>query len=274
VVGRVPAVIDDLVVQPGKAPKLADRSTNAKLGLTGKTAGRAELARLHPYLFELQSRLYAEGTRSLLVVLQAMDAGGKDGTIRSVFSGVNPQGVRVTSYKAPAGRETMQDYLWRTHANAPGHGEIGIFNRSHYEEVLVVRVHELVPETRWRPRFRHIREFERELSDEGTTIVKFFLHISPDEQRQRLQSRLDTASKNWKFRAGDLDDRKLWPRFMEAYEEAIEETSTEWAPWYVVPADRNWVRNVAVSTVLVETLEAMDPRYPPPEPGIETITVE
>jgi PPK2 family polyphosphate:nucleotide phosphotransferase len=268
-------VIDDVRVEPGRAPGLAGRSTTAKLGLENKEAAAATLrAELAPRLFELQSRLYAEGGRSLLIVLQAMDAGGKDGTIRSVFAGVNPQGVRVTSFKAPAGREVVQDYLWRVHANAPGHGEIGIFNRSHYEDVLVARVRALVAEGRWRARYRHIREFERLLVDEGTTIVKVFLHISPEEQRQRLQSRLNTPRKNWKFRAGDLDDRKLWPDFMEAYEDAIAETSTDWAPWYVVPADRKWVRNFAVSTLLIHALETMDPQYPPPEPGIDAILIE
>jgi PPK2 family polyphosphate:nucleotide phosphotransferase len=267
------AVIADLLVKPGTDARLGKRSTDDKLGLADKTEGAAKLAALHPRLFELQERLWAEAQRGVLVVLQAIDAGGKDGTIRSVFSGVNPQGVRVVSFKVPAGRETVQDYLWRVHANCPGHGEVGIFNRSHYEDVVAVRVHELVPEKRWRQRYHHIREFERMLSDEGTRIIKFFLQISSDEQRKRLQARIDNPKKNWKFRAGDLDDRARWDDVMAAYEDAITETSTEWAPWYVVPADRKWVRNVAVSTALVETLEEMNPHYPPPEPGIESIKV-
>ena len=209
----------------------------------------------------------------MLLVLQALDAGGKDGTIRSVFTGVNPQGVRVVSFKQPSETELAHDYLWRVHHEVPERGAIGIFNRSHYEDVLVVRVHGIVPKHEWRRRYRHIREFERMLADEGTTIVKVFLHISRDEQRERLQSRLDTPDKNWKFRAGDLEDRARWDDFMAAYTDAIAETSTAWAPWYIVPANRKWVRNVAVSTLLVHTLKAMDPKYPPPEKGIESIKV-
>jgi PPK2 family polyphosphate:nucleotide phosphotransferase len=231
------------------------------------------MADLQPRLRDLQERLWAEASRAVLLVLQAMDAGGKDGTIRSVFTGVNPQGVRVSSFKVPSGRELMQDYLWRVHAECPERGEIGIFNRSHYEDVVVVRVHGTVPESVWRRRYRHIREFERILTDEGTTVVKIFLLVSRDEQRQRLQARLDTPRKNWKFRTGDLDDRARWDDFVAAYDEAITETSSDWAPWYVVPADRKWVRNVAVSTLLVQTLEALDPHYPPPAPGIESLTV-
>ncbi|HEY1278542.1 MAG TPA: polyphosphate kinase 2 family protein [Acidimicrobiales bacterium] len=266
-------MIAEVLVKPGTDARLDQRPTAAKLGLVDKAQAASKLASLHTRLFELQARLWAEERRALLVVLQAIDAGGKDGTTRSVFSGVNPQGVRVVSFKVPAGRETRQDYLWRVHANCPGHGEIGIFNRSHYEDVVAVRVHDLVPEKQWRRRYRHIEEFERLLSDEGTRIVKIFLHISREEQRQRLQARIDDPKKNWKFRAGDLDDRARWDDLMAAYEDALTKTSTEWAPWYVIPADRKWVRNVAVSTLLVETLEAMDPQYPPPEPGIESIKV-
>jgi PPK2 family polyphosphate:nucleotide phosphotransferase len=267
-------VISDLIVKPGSDARLSGRPTDDKLGLADKEQGAADLTTLQPHLRELQDRLWAEGTRGLLVVLQAMDAGGKDGTIRSVFTGVNPQGVRVVSFKVPSGREVIQDYLWRVHAQCPGHGEIGIFNRSHYEDVVVVRVHDIVPKARWKQRYHHICEFERMLTDEGTTIVKIFLHISHDEQKARLQARLDTPTKNWKFRAGDLDDRARWDDFQTAYEQALTETSTDWAPWYVVPADRKWVRNVAVSRLLVETLEKMDPQYPPPEPGIESIKID
>ena len=266
-------VIAELLVKPGTDARLDQRPTNAKLGLVDKSHAAAKLASLHIRLFELQERLWAEEERALLVVLQAIDAGGKDGTIRSVFTGVNPQGVRVVSFKVPAGREMRQDYLWRVHANCPGHGEIGIFNRSHYEDLVAVRVHELVPEKQWRRRYHHIEEFERLLSDEGTRIVKIFLHISPEEQRGRLQARIDDPKKNWKFRTGDLEDRARWDDLMAAYEDALTKTSTEWAPWYVIPADRKWVRNVAVSTLLVETLEAMNPQYPPPEIGIGSIKV-
>jgi PPK2 family polyphosphate:nucleotide phosphotransferase len=264
---------DRLRVPTGQAPKLRDRATDDRLGLVDKAAATMEMASLRAKLFDLQGRLWAESTRAFLVVLQAMDAGGKDGTIRHVFSGVNPQGVRVTSFKAPSLRELGQDYLWRVHANAPARGEIGIFNRSHYEDVLAVRVRRLVSEKQWRRRYRHIREFERLLSDEGTVVAKIHLHISRDEQRRRLQARLDDPSKRWKFRMGDLDDRKLWDEFGVAYEDAIAETNADHAPWYVVPADRKWVRNVAVSRILVQTLETMAPTYPPPAENLDGVTV-
>ncbi len=261
-------MLDKLLVEPGKAPKLADRDPADKLGLSGKPQGRKQLDKLLPELSDLQNRLAAEASRGVLLVLQAMDAGGKDGTIRSVFTGLNPQGVKVHSFKAPAGRETAQDYLWRIHQVCPGRGEIGIFNRSHYEDVLVVRVHELVPEDRWRKRYRHIREFERLLVDEGTTVIKVMLHLSADEQRRRFQERIDDPAKRWKFRAGDLEDRKRWDDYQAAYEEALTETSTEWAPWYVVPADRNWVRDVAVAKLLHHHLGALDPQFPDPDPSV------
>ena len=266
-------MLDKLVVEPGHPAKLGERDPADKLGLSGKPQGRKQLAALVPQLADLQARLAAEATRGVLFVLQAMDAGGKDGTIHSVFTGVNPQGVRVVSFKAPAGRETQQDYLWRVHQVCPARGEIAIFNRSHYEDVLVVRVHDFVPEERWRKRYRHIREFERMLHDEGTTIVKVMLHISADEQRQRLQERVDDPTKRWKFRAGDLDDRKRWDDFQAAYDEALTETSTEWAPWYVVPADRNWVRDVAVAKILVHHLTELDPQYPEADPAVVGTTV-
>lgn len=209
----------------------------------------------------------------MLIVLQAMDTGGKDGTIRNVFMGVNPQGVRVWGFGAPTEEELAHDYLWRIHDHTPANGGITIFNRSHYEDVLVVRVKDLVPESRWQKRYAHIVDFERLLSDEGTTVVKLFLHISKEEQRSRLEARLQEADKRWKFNPGDLEDRKLWDDFQEAYEEAITRTSTEQAPWYVVPADRKWYRDLAVASILIETLERMDPRYPP-EPDLDGVVVE
>ena len=266
-------MLDKLLVRPGHAPKLASRDPADKLGLGTKAEGRKKLLELVPKLGELQARLAAEASRSVLLVLQGMDASGKDGTLRAVFTGVNPQGVDVTGYKAPAGREAQQDYLWRVHAACPPKGQIGIFNRSHYEDVLVVRVHGLVPEDRWRKRYRHIREFERMLTDEGTTIVKVMLHVSPEEQRVRFQERIDDPAKRWKFRPGDLEDRKHWDQFRAAYEEALSETSTDWAPWYVVPADRNWVRDLAVARILVDHLGALDPRYPEADPAIVGTTV-
>jgi PPK2 family polyphosphate:nucleotide phosphotransferase len=207
------------------------------------------------------------------MVLQAMDAGGKDGTIRKVFTGVNPQGVRVSSFKAPTDEELAHDFLWRIHQRTPAHGELGVFNRSHYEDVLIVRVDELVPEPVWRARYEQIRDFESMLAASGTTIVKFFLHISPDEQAERLQARLDDPSKRWKFAAADLDVRKHWDAYQAAYEEAISETSTEDAPWYVIPADRKWYRNWAILQVLLATMAELDPQFPPEEPGLADLEI-
>ncbi|MDJ0767302.1 MAG: polyphosphate kinase 2 family protein [Ilumatobacter sp.] len=222
---------------------------------------------------DLQKRLFAEERTALLVVLQAMDAGGKDGTIRSVLTGVNPAGVDVNSFGVPSDEERKHDYLWRVHAHAPERGLIGIFNRSHYEDVLVVRVKGLVPQKVWKKRYSHIRDFERMLGDEGTHIVKIFLNVSSAEQRERLQDRVDDPDERWKFRLGDLDDRALWEDYMKAFRDAMRETTTDDAPWYVVPADRKWVRNLVVAKILHHHLEAIDPRYPPAEEGLEGVVV-
>ena len=202
-----------------------------------------------------------------------MDTGGKDGTIRKVFSGVNPQGIDVRGFGVPSDLEREHDYLWRVHLQAPRKGRIGIFNRSHYEDVLVVRVNDLVPRDRWQKRYRHIRDFERLLVDEGTTIVKIMLNISKDEQKERLQARLDDPSKNYKFNPNDLESRGKWDDYMAAYEDAINETSTEMAPWYVVPADRKWHRNLIVSQILIDTLESLDLSYPSPEHDLSSIEI-
>jgi PPK2 family polyphosphate:nucleotide phosphotransferase len=263
------------LVEPGKTVKLARLKSGSTAGAPGdKEATEAAFPEMWPRLHDLQERLWAEAERSLLVVVQAMDAGGKDGTIEHVFRGMNPQGVRVASFKVPTDDELAHDFLWRVHQHAPRRGEIGVFNRSHYEDVLIVRVHEIVPEKVWRPRYEHIRAFERLLVDSGTTIVKLYLHISADEQRQRLQARLDDPAKRWKFRRADLDERKRWDDYRAAFEEAISETSTKDAPWYVVPADRKWYRNWAVLRILTETLEAMDPRFPEPEEDLSGVVVE
>jgi PPK2 family polyphosphate:nucleotide phosphotransferase len=227
-----------------------------------KEAGQTLLAELAEELGELQEALYAEGKQRLLVVLQAMDAGGKDGTIRNVFSRVDPLGVRVQSFGVPSELEKAHDFLWRVHAHVPARGEIVVFNRSHYEDVVVARIHELVPEALWRKRYEHIVAFERMLHDEGTTILKFFLHIGKDEQRKRLQERLDDPRKHWKAREGDLRERRRWSKYMKAYAEAIARTSTDTAPWYVVPADRNWYRNLIVAQALVTTLHDLKIRLP------------
>ncbi len=191
-----------------------------------------------------------------------------------MFDGVNPQGVKVASFKRPTPEELAHDYLWRVHPHVPGNGEMTIFNRSHYEDVLVVRVHDLVPEDRWSKRYDHINDFERLLADEGTTIVKFFLHISKDEQKERLQARLDDPDKHWKFSLGDLDERRRWPDYQAAFEAALSKTSTDWAPWYVVPADRKWFRDLVIGSVLVETLEGLGLEYPPPEDDLTGVVVE
>ena len=266
-------LIRSLRVEPGSSLRLARRPTDATFGWE-KADAKAELEEVKADLDVLQQHLYAEGTRSLLVVLQAMDAAGKDGTIRAILSGLNPAGVKVTSFKVPGGPETQHDYLWRVHAAVPAKGDVGVFNRSHYEDVLVVRVKNFVPKSSWSKRYDHINAFERLLVDEGTTVVKIFLHVSKDEQRQRLQERVDDPEKRWKFRTGDLDDRALWPKFQAAYQDAIRLTSTEPAPWYVVPADRNWVRNLAVAKIIRHHLREMDPKLPPVEDGVEGRIVE
>ncbi len=253
-------------VEPGTEVdlgKIDTRSTDGAPG--GKGPTEAVMDDVLHELQGLQERLYADGGQSLLVVLQAIDAGGKDGTIKHVFRGLNPAGCRVVSFKVPSEEERSHDFLWRAHDKVPAKGEVVVFNRSHYEDVLVVRVHDLVPEDVWRPRFDFINDFEANLAAAGTRIVKLYLHISKEEQAERFQARLDDPSKQWKFRKGDLDERARWDDYIAAFEEAITRTSTDCAPWYVVPADRKWYRNWAVSRILVETLEDMDPQYPPAE---------
>jgi len=221
-----------------------------------------------------QERLYAGARHAVLVVLQGMDTAGKDGTIKHVMTGLNPQGVIVAPFKVPTPEEAAHDFLWRVHRQTPGKGMIAIFNRSHYEQVLVVRVHGLEPEETWRRHYDQINEFERTLAENGTTILKFFLHISKEEQRERLQDRIDTPEKQWKFRKADVEERKLWDDYQRAYEDALSRCSTEHAPWYVIPADRNWFRDYAVAEILADTLEDLDLRYPGPEPDIKGLIVE
>jgi PPK2 family polyphosphate:nucleotide phosphotransferase len=239
----------------------------------GKSEGKKAMKKLNRRLEALQELLFAEDKHKVLIVLQAMDTGGKDGVIRWVFDRVNPQGVKVASFKAPTSEELAHDYLWRIHKHTPGKGEMVVFNRSHYEDVLVVRVHNLVPPEVWGRRYAHINDFERMLAEEGTTILKFFLYISKDEQKARLQARLDEPEKNWKFNVGDLAERKLWDDYMHAYEAVLSETSTEWAPWYIVPANRKWYRNLVISDVLVETLEGFNMQYPEPEDNLDEVVI-
>jgi PPK2 family polyphosphate:nucleotide phosphotransferase len=267
-------VLAELRVEPGSAPALRKRTPDDRAGLAGKAEARQELAKLIEELSLLHNRLYAEAGRSVLLILQGLDASGKDGTIKKVLTGVNPQGCRIVSFKEPTATELAHDYLWRVHLACPERGEIGIFNRSHYEDVVTARVRGLVAEEAWSRRPHHIREFERLLVDEGTTVVKVFLHVSREEQGKRLRERLEDPEKAWKFRRSDLDDRARWDEFMQAYEDAIRETSTEWAPWYVVPADRKWVRNVVVARLLVDALRRIDPQLPAPEPGLSGLTLD
>jgi PPK2 family polyphosphate:nucleotide phosphotransferase len=225
-------------------------------------------------LAELQEILWARRRETVLVVLQGIDTSGKGGTVEHVFGAVNPAGLQVTSFKAPSENELARDYLWRVHANVPADGEIGVFDRSHYESVLAERVLELVPEERWRRRYDHINAFEQLLVDEGTTIVKLLLHISKDEQKRRLEARLTTPEKQWKFQIGDLDARAQWDDYQAAFAEAVERTSTEPAPWHVIPGDKKWYRNWAVATILVATLEAMDLTWPEPEADLSGVVIE
>ena len=227
-----------------------------------------ETRALNKELESLQELLYAEGRHKVLIVIQATDTGGKDGTIRHVFDGVNPSGVTVAPFKKPTPQELSHDYLWRIHQHTPGAGELTIFNRSHYEDVLVVRVHDLVPEERWRRRYEHIRNFEQMLADEGTTIVKLFLHISKEEQRERLQERVDRPEKNWKFSFGDIAEREHWDTYQDAFRVMLEKTSTDAAPWYVIPANRKWFRNRVISEIIVTTLRSLNMRHPAPADGV------
>jgi PPK2 family polyphosphate:nucleotide phosphotransferase len=263
----------ELRVPPGRPANLAKRDPSDRLGFDDKEAGLTRLAGLLAELGLLQNRLWAEARRSLLLVLQGLDASGKDGTISHLFTGVNPQGCRVHSFKAPTGDELAHDYLWRIHAACPAHGEIGVFNRSHYEDVVTVRVTGLAPKQVWKHRPGHISDFERMLVDEGTTLVKVFLNVSKDEQGRRLQERLENPEKQWKFRREDLENRARFDDYIAAYDDVLTETSTSWAPWYVVPADRNWIRNLAVAELLVGALRAMDPQLPPPNPELKGLQI-
>jgi PPK2 family polyphosphate:nucleotide phosphotransferase len=268
-------ILDRYLVEPDVKVKLSDWDANDDGDIPGgKQEGLADFARLNQRLEELQELLYAEHEHKILVVLQAMDTGGKDGVIRHVFDRVNPQGVRVANFKTPTDLELDHDYLWRIHKQVPAKGELVIFNRSHYEDVLIVRVHDLVPAEVWRRRFDQINDFERMLAENGTTIRKFYLHIDQEEQKERLQARLDNPDKHWKFRKGDLDERKLWPKYMEAYEDVLNKTSTESAPWYIIPANKKWYRDLVISRILVETLESLRMKFPEPEENLNGIVID
>jgi PPK2 family polyphosphate:nucleotide phosphotransferase len=267
--------MDKNIIAPGSTVRLQDWDPNDTSEVKGgKEDAVDQLAALSRKLDALQEVLYAEHRRKVLVILQAMDTAGKDGTIRRVFDGVNPAGVRIASFKSPTVPELDHDYLWRAHREVPGRGELVVFNRSHYEDVLVVRVHEMVPRDVWERRFSQINDFERMLSEEGTTILKFFLHIDQKEQKKRLQQRLDDPLKRWKFSAADLAERKLWDQYMHAYEDVLSRTSTAWAPWRIIPSNHNWRRNLMVARAIVEALEGLDLRYPEPEGGLEKVHID
>ena len=265
-------MIEQIRVKPGTKARIAERDARDTLGLGDKASARQRLDVVRERLATLQARLYAEGERSVLLILQGLDASGKDGVIRSVFTGLNPQSCRVASFKAPSASELARDYLWRVHAVVPQRGEIGIFNRSHYEDVVTVGVLGLAPREVWTRRPAHIVEWERLLTDEGMTIIKVFLNVSSDKQRQRLQERVDDPEKRWKFNPADLETRARYDDYVAAYEQVINETSTEWAPWHVVPADRNWVKSLAVAELLLDALERIDPKLPEPVERVEEVT--
>jgi PPK2 family polyphosphate:nucleotide phosphotransferase len=263
----------DYRVEPGTKVDLEQHDPDAHDGFRKKKHAKAELERQRDRIRALQERLYAGSQRSLLIVLQAMDTGGKDGAIKHVFNGVNPQGCRVWSFRQPSAEELAHDFLWRYHRRAPARGMITIFNRSHYEEVLVVRVKELVPESVWQPRYAMVNDFERMLTLNGVVILKFFLNISRDEQKQRLQARLDNPAKHWKFSSDDLRDRALWHDFRTAYEDALTRCSTPHAPWHIVPANRKWYRNLVIARTIADTLEGMDLRHPEAEKGLAEVVI-
>lgn len=263
-----------LVVTPGTVVRLTDFDPKFYDGDQEKDSHDEMLAENAQEMSDLAYKLYAENTRSLLLVLQGMDTAGKDGTIRHVMRGMNPQSCQVVPFKQPSPEELDHDFLWRIHLRVPRRGNIGIFNRSQYEDVLVVRVHNLVPEEVWRQRYDRINAFEKIIHESGTKIVKCFLHISKEEQRRRLQARLDNPDKRWKFSKGDLAERKLWDDYQRAYEAALTHCSTDYAPWHIIPSDRKWVRNLTVSNLLLETLREMAPKFPSPEEGLDGIEVE
>ncbi|HZU43910.1 MAG TPA: polyphosphate kinase 2 family protein [Terriglobales bacterium] len=262
------------VVAPDTKVHLADYDANETGNYKNKAHAEAKLDAHRRRLFELQELLYAEDKRAFLVVLQGMDGAGKDGTIRHIFTGVNPQGCQVTSFKVPTDEELHHDFLWRVHKAAPRRGMIGIFNRSHYEDVLVVRVHQKLSKPEVQRRFEEINNFERELADNHTHILKFFLHISKDEQKKRLQARLDHPQKYWKVSPSDLTERQYWDDYVEAYEDVLSHCSTKYAPWYIVPANHKWYRNVAISEILLDTLEGFKMKYPKPKVDIKKMKVE
>ena len=261
------------LAKPGRKVRLSDWDPGCTEEWKDKEAAGARLSKVVGQLAELQYKLYADNRFALLIVLQAMDAGGKDGLIRRVMSSLNPQGCRVTSFKAPTSTELEHDYLWRIHEAVPPRGEIGVFNRSHYEDVLIVRVHDLVDKPVWKKRFDQINDFERMLSENRVHVLKFFLHISKDEQKSRFLKRLKDPSRNWKFSPDDVEERKYWNRYMEAYEEALARCSKPWAPWFIIPSDHKWFRDLAVAEIMLGALKGMKLRFPEPADDLSSVVV-
>ncbi len=261
-----------LIPESGSKVKLADYNADF-VGGYDKESAKVERAPLEERLDVLQEILYAQGAKALLIVLQGMDTAGKDGTIKKVFEVVNPQGISVTSFKAPTENELARDFLWRVHALVPPKGQIGIFNRSHYEDVLVVRVEKLAPREVWQARYEHINNFEKLLADTGTHVLKFFLHISRDEQRRRLEARLQNSNKTWKFNKDDLKAREKWDDYHDAYEDVFRLTNTPNAPWHIVPANNKWYRNLVITRAIVEAMESMDLAFPKPEKNLDDVEI-
>jgi PPK2 family polyphosphate:nucleotide phosphotransferase len=260
-------LLDDFAIyraDPGEPFSLADHDPRDTADISGRDEVESDYEELHLEIADLQERLYAEEKQALLIVLQGIDAAGKDGTVKHVLRGTNPTGVRVATFKEPTSEELAHDFLWRYHRDTPAAGTIGVFNRSHYEDVLVVRVKDLAPEELWRSRFDSINDFERMLVREGTTILKFFLHLSKEEQLEKFRERLERTDKYWKWSDNDMKERERWDDYQRAYEEAVNATSTPWAPWYVIPADRRWYRNYVIARILAGTLRTMNPRFPEP----------
>jgi len=263
-----------ITVAPGTKIQLADFDARCLEGDWTKKSARKQIKINTTASRDLAYRLYAENRRAVLLVLQGMDTAGKDGTIRTVMTGINPQSCQIVPFKQPSHQELDHDFLWRIHQAVPRRGNIGIFNRSHYEDVLVVRVHSLVPEPEWRSRYERINDFERLLAEGGVTLIKCFLHVSKEEQKERLQARLDNPAKRWKFSKGDISERALWDDYQLAYQDALTNCNTMHAPWHIIPSDRKWYRNMTVSGILRETLEKLNPQFPPCEEGIDGIVID
>lgn len=265
------SLVDKLIVKPGSKPRLSDIDPGFHLHHENAEAAKEELAKNEARMGELQEELYGEKRHSLLIVLQGIDAAGKDGVCWHVIRGMNPQGTRVVGFKQPTPEEKAHDFLWRVHPHVPGKGQVSVFNRSHYEDVLVARVHKLVPKSVWKPRYAHINNFEALLADSGVTILKFFLYISPEEQLARFKERLDNPAKQWKISDADYKEREFWDDYVDAYETMLRKCSTEHAPWYVIPSNHKWFRNLSVSAIIIDALEKMKMKLPEPAVDLDEI---